>query len=195
MLFDLLKMICRDIQHQYFIIHGSAVSNSQFSLILLGDSGTGKTSLMLGLLNRGCYYMADDMILVDPNTLKSMPFPLGISIKPYHSHSLFQKPYKSLLSKNVWYVEPRGVYPGYANKPSSIKYIVFPKYYSQSQTVLSSLKRLGAVKTLLRHGKNSPLIGASVVDLALQLTDSAECYHLSFSHIRSACDKIHTLLN
>lgn len=56
-------------------IHAAALTRGPSTLVLLGKSGEGKTTLTLGLMSRGWLPLADDLVLVDPATLAIQAFP------------------------------------------------------------------------------------------------------------------------
>jgi hypothetical protein len=60
---------------RYAAIHGAALVRGSSVVLLLADSGAGKTTLTLGLMRRGWLPLTDDVILVDAQTLAVQPFP------------------------------------------------------------------------------------------------------------------------
>jgi len=60
---------------RYTAIHGAALSRDSSLALLLADSGAGKTTLTLGLMRRGWLPLADDVALIDVETLAVRPFP------------------------------------------------------------------------------------------------------------------------
>lgn len=59
----------------YIPVHGAALARDSAGVLLLADSGAGKTTLTLGLMRRGWQPLADDIVLIDPQTLAMLPFP------------------------------------------------------------------------------------------------------------------------
>lgn len=57
------------------VVHGAALSRGECTLLLLGQSGAGKTTLTLGLMGRGWLPFTDDMALIDAKTLEVRVFP------------------------------------------------------------------------------------------------------------------------
>jgi hypothetical protein len=56
-------------------IHGAALSRGSSVVLLLADSGAGKTTLTLGLMRRGWLPLSDDITLIDVETLAVRAFP------------------------------------------------------------------------------------------------------------------------
>ena len=49
-------------------IHGTAISINGIGVVIMGESGIGKTETALGLIDRGHQLIADDTVVVDSNT-------------------------------------------------------------------------------------------------------------------------------
>ena len=50
--------------HSSYLIHASAVGDSEFGLIFVGPGGSGKSNAALGLLDTGMEYLGDDSVLI-----------------------------------------------------------------------------------------------------------------------------------
>jgi hypothetical protein len=59
----------------YLPLHGAALARDNRAVLLLAESGSGKTTLTLGLMRRGWQPLADDIALIDLQTLAIQPFP------------------------------------------------------------------------------------------------------------------------
>lgn len=60
---------------RYVALHGAALTRDSATVLLLAESGGGKTTLTLGLMGRGWQPLADDIVLIDLQTLAIQPFP------------------------------------------------------------------------------------------------------------------------
>jgi hypothetical protein len=57
------------------VFHGAALVRKTSALLLVGQSGAGKTTVTTGLIQRGWLPLTDDTALVSPATLEITPFP------------------------------------------------------------------------------------------------------------------------
>ena len=65
-------------------IHAAAVARAGRAIVLVGESGAGKTTLTLQLASAGWDYVTDDLVVVDARG-RLMPFPKPLGIKePTH---------------------------------------------------------------------------------------------------------------
>jgi hypothetical protein len=70
---------------EFVNLHGTAVVRESRSMLLLGPSGTGKSTLALALSLAGWQTIADDALLIDPGTGEVQPFDRSIRV---HESSL-----------------------------------------------------------------------------------------------------------
>ncbi len=64
----------------YVHLHGAAVCRGARCITLLGPSGAGKSTLTLGLRLRGAWALADDALLLDPESGEVHPFERSIRV-------------------------------------------------------------------------------------------------------------------
>jgi hypothetical protein len=63
-------------------IHGACLRRGDETVLLVAESGTGKTTLSLGLLYHGYRLLTDDIILIDPLTGRVVPVPRCPKVRP-----------------------------------------------------------------------------------------------------------------
>ncbi len=64
-------------------IHAGAVAFAGRGVILVGQSGAGKTSTVAALVRKGAAYLSDEVALLDPVTGTVAPFVLPMAVKPW----------------------------------------------------------------------------------------------------------------
>lgn len=57
-------------------LHAGAVSDGSRSILLVGESGVGKSTFVVELCRRGWSYLSDDVVPIDTETGAAIPFPL-----------------------------------------------------------------------------------------------------------------------
>jgi hypothetical protein len=65
----------------HFWIHGACLCRSDEVILLIADSGTGKTTLSLGLTTRGYRLITDDIIIMDLDTFHYLPLPRSPKVR------------------------------------------------------------------------------------------------------------------
>ena len=66
---------------QYFLLHSAALAHKNTGILFPGQSGSGKSSLALGMLQSGFDYLSDELSPVDIHTGEVEPFSKPISLK------------------------------------------------------------------------------------------------------------------
>lgn len=66
----------------YFLFHAAAVEKDGKSILFSGESGVGKTTIMLGLLEKGYHFLSNDRVLigVEGRKVKTIAWPNEIGI-------------------------------------------------------------------------------------------------------------------
>jgi len=86
-LIDLLDRIVHGVlaelhKRDIYAIHAGAAVYRGAALIIGGRSGQGKTTLTLGLLQRGLGLLSDEFAVIDPATQQIMPYHRSVHVRP-----------------------------------------------------------------------------------------------------------------
>jgi len=91
------------------IVHANVIYNDESILILIGDSGTGKTTISYNLNNKGYSLFSDDILLIDVDSSKLYPGPKRPKINKNFNSSFVYNPYFELSIENrnlsIFYLE------------------------------------------------------------------------------------------
>jgi HprK-related kinase A len=68
-------------ERRFLLLHAAAVERGGKALILTGESGSGKSTLAAVLGEHGWRLLADEFVLIDPDSMMLYPFPRAISLK------------------------------------------------------------------------------------------------------------------
>lgn len=69
--------------HNRLILHAAGVGRPGRALVLMGESGMGKSTLALALINRGLSYLSEEWIAVDQKSRAAgLPRPLHVDVVP-----------------------------------------------------------------------------------------------------------------
>lgn len=70
-----------EISKDFPVFHAASVVKDKKAILLVGESGKGKTTLTVALIKRGFRYLSDDQSLIHPETLKVLPAPKALHLK------------------------------------------------------------------------------------------------------------------
>jgi len=184
----------------YIQLHAAALVREERALLLVGRSGTGKSTLAAGLLSRGWGYYGDEIALVDPSTLHVHAYPKAICIKA-GSFEVIRRLGLALWRRRHYARAVKGPV-GYVRPPASdpatlysrpVHLIVFPQYCGEQGTCVSAMPRGEAAFELARCQVNRGTFGGSAAQRLCTLARSAGCHRLRFGPIEDALDAIERL--
>jgi hypothetical protein len=166
----------------YLLVHsGAVVSPAGLGVLLPGASGSGKTSLVTGLVQAGFGFLSDEAAAIDPVRGKVYPYPRAIALKAgafSQFESLRPKRLPSFAPRSMWRIGPDDIRPGALAGPSKIGFVIVPRYEQGKPTELSEISRAETVVELARNSMNmSTYEGRALHVLARALKD-ARCYRL-----------------
>jgi len=179
------------------VFHASALSLSNNSIFLLGDSGSGKSTSLALLQANGFHCVADDFVPVDHNQ-EVHAFPAGISIKKT-AVDLLLPMYPELESSAEYYYKRLGKTVRYL-PPSIIDYentfpckaLVYIKYDPNVDFELEKISNLTAFEYLIPDSWISQK--AENVSVFLDWFSSLPCYQLTYSNNEKMIAKVGELL-
>ncbi|NQU51928.1 MAG: hypothetical protein HQ522_05270 [Bacteroidetes bacterium] len=183
------------------VFHAAGISNGRESIMFLGDSGNGKSTLSAILLASGFDILADDFLPVESETLKLCSFPAAISVKKHAIDLLAtnfpelknSKEYSyPLFNKTVRYLSNPNSVKG-APKKVPCKALVFVKYEVNSELQFSSLAKDIAFQKLVPDSWISPL--EKNARQFLNWFGKLPCYQLTYSNNEAMVETVNRIFN
>ncbi len=167
------------------VFHASGVGNNYKSLLLLGNSGNGKSTSLAILQANGLTCLADDFVPVDVKNQHIYMFPSAISIKRSSLETLLPL-YPELknsaefhfrrLQKTVRFLPPEKI--NYAtNLPCND--LVFIKYKKDTELIFNSISGIEAFEQLIPDSWISDK--TDNVRVFLDWFSQVNCYQLTYS--------------
>jgi hypothetical protein len=187
---DLVRLLDRRL-----LFHAGAVARGGALLVLPARAGSGKTTLVAGLLKRGCRYLTDEMLILSPRTLRAIPFPRPLNLKR-GSLSLFPRLGPELepvrpgeLRNPRAHIHHLRVKPRFRQRvplAARRRIFLFPAWRRDAPARLQTLSRVEAIRSLASVCYNHFLYGARFLALCERLTRGALCARLEYGRLQSA---------
>lgn len=182
-------------QTDRFHLHGAALADPTgvMTVLVLGESGAGKTTLTLALIAAGFRPYADDVVLVDADTLTVARFP-----RAFHVDGQTRRLVAPLFGERTW--EVAGLPPGnclpsvWAEAPAPVGAIVLPKSRDHARPLLVGLTVADAAMALLSCTTTLERAPALALRAAARLTASAPTYALHAGPLPVTADAVATLV-
>lgn len=187
--------------HHLLIMHGAVLERNGYAIILPAPSGSGKSTLCAGMMHRGWRLLSDELILVDLDSAKVHPLCRPVSLKnqsisiisKFAPDAIITKPIADTAKGSVAHVRPAPEDIARTNDLAPIRWAVFPRYISGSQTELTPVAKTEAFMTLVDNTFNYSLLAQQGFDVLARVTDNLDAYRLQFSNMEHAIATLNQL--
>lgn len=181
--------------------HASTVCNDKEAIMIIGDSGNGKSTLSAVLMANGIDVLADDFTPLLAEDCESYRFPSGISVKQgafsvleplfpnFNEFPLYKSNSKNVTIK---YIPPIKSF-GQTQSHFQCKKIVYVKYAPNAPSEMNEIGIGKILETLITESWVSPL--ASNAELFLKWLEGLQCFELNYSDNAVAISQFKKLFN
>ncbi|MBV9582503.1 MAG: hypothetical protein JO057_28300 [Chloroflexi bacterium] len=192
--------VVKQLGNRYLLFHAGAVARNGSGILLPAIAGSGKTTLVAGLISGGAFdYFSDEVGVVDPSTQMLLPFAKSLSVKD-GSRAVLSPMYPWLddtLSgrrfggRHVWHLRPPDRTAGRSRVP--VRYVVFPHYRADALTRLDPVSRSTALARLMEQSFSLREHGADGMRALVRVLGQAECYTLTIGALDQAIELMYRL--
>ncbi len=206
-LVPVVKLLLREVavdRHDFLIsVHAGAVSFGDGCVLLPATAGSGKTTLTAALIHSGATYLSDEIAILEGDTLAVRPVPLALTIKdgsvqplrPYYPEIEALTPHVREDHIRVRYLQPPAASVPGEDFVQPVKWIVFPRYDSATETTLLPLARPLALRKLLDESfVRFDCLDPDKVKSLVGLMRTVECFDLPMSSVGSAVELLRSLM-
>ncbi len=179
------------------LLHAAAASWGDRAVVLPAAAGAGKTTLAAGLVRRGCGYLTDELVILDPRTGDIEPFPKALSLKE-GSFGLFPsldpEPTGPEFDR-VWYLDPEQLRPGsIVTTPMPVGWVILPRFEAGATTRVEQLTIGQTVLGMFENSLNIARHKEQGLDRLIGIAQEARGHRLVFGDLEEACDVVLELL-
>ncbi|RKY62471.1 MAG: hypothetical protein DRP95_01480 [Candidatus Latescibacterota bacterium] len=168
------------------IFHAGVVAKEGVGVILPAEPGGGKTSLVAAMLERGFEYLSDEFAVLDPGSMKVLPFPKSLCFKEGGIELFPHLKPKGLHVEwdmggrvgRLWYVDPLDLGSEVSGEAREVEYIVFPERNGLRGSKIEEVPKAKAVLKLAENFLNLDFFGQDALDILVKVVNEAECFRL-----------------
>ncbi len=185
--FYLLGLIHLFAQYGYFDLHGAGVINNGRGYLILGPSGSGKSSLALSLVNQGWGYASDDALLLDTNKSELIVHSFRKNfyvdfqlVKQFPELKNLMRMHNSKESDKFFF-NPEDIRPGRFHPQFVPEKIVFCAVTGRKTSTIQEIYKKDALLRLLPQSASvffNRLYAQKQIDALQRLVRQTKCYQL-----------------
>lgn len=108
-----------------YLFHAAALARGGNGLILAGESGFGKSTLTLGLVQRGWQFLSDEIAAVDARDGRLLPFPKALELRPDTAARFSVEPTGTHSRAGKQLCDVTRAFPGCLGEPCALRAVVF----------------------------------------------------------------------
>jgi hypothetical protein len=198
LLWDVNQRVFRS-TNDHLLVHASAVSYEGRAVLMSAPSESGKSTLSLGLVERGLGYLTDEAAALDLASLLVQPFPKAVSVdvgaQSFLEH--LRPPADPTIAPYLhgqWQVTPDAIRVGAVGGPAAPAWIVAPRYVRDAETALVPMTRAETLSLLLEQALNLHVHGRAGFDCLAEVVRRCRCFRLVMGDLPSACDTMLAML-
>ena len=166
------------------------VAESKVNVLVLGASGTGKSTLAVGLIREGFSYYSDEAAAIDPIGRRLHAYPKAITLKdrtvfdeypdihPAHDDDAY--------ARNRWYVVPSRYRSDVVGSPCEVGFVFVSRFSPGAPTSVQRITPAEAGLALGRNVINISRYGSRVLPLLSDLVGGSSCYSIESGNLREA---------
>jgi hypothetical protein len=185
------------------LLHAGAVALNNAGLLLPGESKSGKSTLTLALLLRGCQYSSDEIVILDGTSLELLPSHNSLTLRSdvFSLFSEFIPVLRRPASGSVPATEDHGEARLAPQTISTggfqrclVRYIIFPRYVLNESVVIEPVRRSTAVLDMLRCCFDAGREVAATIAQLIAVARHADTYSLRYGNAHEAAKRLIELI-
>jgi hypothetical protein len=181
---------------RYVLVHAGAVAYADYGVLLPASPGSGKTTLVAGLLAADFRYLSDEVAVCNPDDWHLLPFPKCLCVKsggasalaPLYPQLTGQVPRLQVDHETVWYLSPPP--QAWPSRPVPLRYVVVPRYVAGGPTELVPIARSAALAAIAAQSFGLADHYADRLGTLVEVLRHVDCYRLTISDLRPAVDAL-----
>jgi hypothetical protein len=177
-----------------FFLHSAALKFREKTILIMGQSGAGKSTTTFALTHHGFEYLSDELSPIDLNTMMVSPYTHALCLKQTPPEP-YRLPENTLKTTRTMHVPVESLKGGIQLADCPVTHVFFVKYDPQQEDVLlSPVNKATASIQLYTNGLNHLCHADAGLPAATRIASHCDCYALTFSNVTQACEDIKVLL-
>jgi hypothetical protein len=159
-----------DASSEYGVFHAASLTRNATNIIIVASSGSGKTTVTLELLRLGWLPFADDITVLDADTLALRPFPRSFHTDSAEVQARVVAPWARPVSGMTGYSRPTQ----WASAGGAPTVVVLMSRDAGESSALSPITRAEAAGALLAEAVRSRVSRRTMAEISARVAASVE---------------------
>lgn len=182
----------------HLLVHGAAAGASSGSVLLVGPSGTGKTTLVGALVRSGLGYVADEIVAFAPGSTVAACYQKPISLEGAARFVSGNLRDVAAVVPGVpsarWHVSAETLRAGALGTPAPVRAVFAVRYEAGRAAALEPMSESDALTLLVSNSFNGDRLDDVAFATASAIAADAAAYRLSFGDLDAACTAVRDVL-
>lgn len=193
LLYQILTRV-REQNEEFLLIHaGSVVTPRGEGVVLPADAGSGKTTLVAGLIRAGFGFLSDEIGVIDHGAGVLRPYPRALNFKE-GAEAIFPdlvgRDNGSPFPGNVGYLRAEKIRTDALADPAEVRFVIAPRYQEGAATRVTALSPGATVKELWTHTMNLSAHGVGALTILADVARGAKGYRLISGDLQEAVSAV-----
>jgi hypothetical protein len=184
-----------DASTEYVLLHAGGVTAGVHGVVFPAPMGSGKSTLVAGLVQRGLGYLSDELVAVTPTGSASggsrlEPYPKALALDARSCAALrcdVCSAGRPLVGGDKMHILCESLRPGSIARSAAARTVIVPRYRKEGETTLVALNGRDALMALVTNTVNLERHGGDGIRVLADLAERSHCYRLEMSDLDEAC--------
>lgn len=187
------KLLTLDLQARrtdLYFVHASVLERGGRVIMIIAESGTGKSTTAWALLQHGFHYLSDELAPIDPGALTVYPYPHALCLKAVPPGP-YPLPEEVIRTERTLHIPVAALPSPQIKTPRPLAALIF----LQRKTVLAEpeyepLSAAEASTRLYANTLNALAHPGSGLDAAISIAGSVPAFTVNVGELRATCELI-----
>jgi hypothetical protein len=182
------------LRHDLYFVHSAVLECRGQAFLLVGASGSGKSTTTWALLHHGFGYCSDELAPLDLQTLNVHPYPHALCLKA-PPPTPYLLPGKTVYTSRSLHVPVEDLPSTVSTRPTPLRAIFFSQYRPEAPgPVLRPISRAEAATRLFANTLNALAHPGDGLDGAIAIVQRTPCFELFTATLPETCALVTTTL-